>query len=75
MENALPGISAMKPTTRSLSSSSSARATRAFPSAARRTAAGRRTSSRTAVTASIDAGSENPTRNMDTTPINAPGRQ
>ena len=50
----------MKQTTRSLSSSSSARATRGSRSHQRRTTAGRKTSRRAAVIASIDAGSDAP---------------
>src|SRR6266704_912843 len=69
------GISAMNDSTRSLSSSSRARATRTSRSAARRTNDARNTSRSASVTAWIVAGSKKGDANSDTTPMRAAGRQ
>jgi hypothetical protein len=73
--NAFPGISAMNDSTRSLSSSIRARATRASRSAACRTTDGRSAKRSALVIAWVDTGNTNGDANNDTTPIRAPGRQ
>ena len=65
----------MNDSTRSLSSSSSARATTASRSTARCTTDARNARRSASVTAWIVAGSENGDANSDTAPIRAPGRQ